>query len=176
MRHLCAFSSYRVNTGYYRRIVAILLRAVVYLCRESLQLHAAWLRATHAPVSRFLTTHSTARLTAPTISRTLTVLGRPLPVHPPLWPPNNLIARVAVALNDTRAKRCSAWRLVYVIDYGLGRLTCEQTRFKTSLRPIQKKKFGGHYQSLIQYWQCKHSTRYEWKFLSSKCKGDLTDN
>jgi hypothetical protein len=34
MRRLCAFSSYRVNTGYYRRIVAILRRAVVYLCRE----------------------------------------------------------------------------------------------------------------------------------------------
>jgi hypothetical protein len=34
MRRLCAFSSYRLNTGYYRRTVAILHRAVVYLCRE----------------------------------------------------------------------------------------------------------------------------------------------
>ena len=34
MWRLCAFSSYRVNTGYYRRIVAILRRAVVYLCPE----------------------------------------------------------------------------------------------------------------------------------------------
>lgn len=78
MRHLCAFSSYRVNTGYYRIIVAVLRGAAVY-AEKSLQLHAAWLKATHALVFRF-PTHNTARLTAPTISRTLKVLA----VHPPL--------------------------------------------------------------------------------------------
>jgi hypothetical protein len=75
MRRLSALSTYRVPLAITEEFVAILRRAVLYLRR---QISAAGSRVVvrdACPGVSFPNNTSTARLTAPTISRTLTALG-----------------------------------------------------------------------------------------------------